>query len=160
MLGAIAGCSAIHQQIVASARQPGEHITTTPERLWREVGCEKRQRPFVQVESMEVLPEMIKPGGRVNYRLTYIMCPVEKFTETVKTQVSRNILYKGTEVARNVRDLELKSGRWAVDSFFTLPADAPKGVYALEVALKTPKGQTLKQARSFVVSDEFYLSGE
>ena len=160
LLGVLSGCSAIHQQIVAAARQPGEHIATTPERLWKEIDCEQRERPFVQVESMEVLPEMIKPGGRVNYRLIYSMCPVSKFTETVKTQVTRNIFYKGKEVARNTKnDLELKAGRWAVDSFFTLPSNTPLGVYALEVTLHTPKGQPQKQVRSFVVSDEFYLSG-
>ena len=159
-LGPLFGCSAIHQKIVSTARQPGQKISTTPERLWKESNCAKRDRPFVQVESMEVLPEMVKPGGRVNYRLVYAMCPVAKFSETLNTRVTRNIVYKGNEVARNVKnDFELKSGRWIVDSFFTLPTDSPMGVYALEVAVQTPNGKTQKLVRSFVVSNEFYLSG-
>jgi hypothetical protein len=153
------GCSAIYQQIVATARQPGEQIASTPEKVWNELNCAKRNRPFVQFENMEVLPEMIKPGGRVNYRLTYVLCPL-KPSEVVKTRLVRNMLFKGERVAGNVKDsFELKPGRWVVDSFFTLPQDAPFGVYALEVNFEA-SGAQLKQVRSFVVSDEFYLSGQ
>jgi hypothetical protein len=154
------GCSALYQQIVASARQPGEQIATTPDQVWQDFNCTKRVRPFVQVESMEILPEMIKPGGRVNYRLIYVMCPL-KPSEVIKTRVLRNMLFKGEQVARNVNDaFELKPGRWVVDSFFTLPTNSPLGVYALEVGFEAPTGQAHKKVRSFVVSNEYYLSGE
>ena len=159
-LSTISGCSAIHQQIVAAARQPGDQIVTTPEQVLKESNCATRERPFVQVESMEVLPEKVKPGGRVNYRLVYVMCPL-KLADSMKARVTRNMFFKGEQVARNVKDgFELKPGRWIVDSFFTLPSDAPLGVYALEVGFETP-GQVHKQVvRSFVVGDEFYLSGQ
>jgi hypothetical protein len=157
----LSGCSAIHQQIVATARQPGEHIVTTPERIARESNCAKRERPFVQVESMEVLPEMVKPGARVNYRLVYVMCPLKKFSDTMKARVTRNMFFKGEQVAGSVKDaFELKAGRWAVDSFFTLPPESPLGIYGLEVSLETPGGHAQKQVRSFVVSNDFYLSGQ
>ena len=55
---------------------------------------------------------------------------------------------------------EIRAGRWAVDSFFTLPPSAPLGVYALEVVVEPSHGQSQKLTRSFVVSDEFYLSGQ
>lgn len=159
-LAAVSGCSALYQQVVAAARQPGEQIATTPDKVWQDFNCEKRERPFVQVESMEVLPEMIKPGGRVNYRLIYVMCPA-KPSEVIKTRVLRNMLFKGEQVARNVNDaFELKPGRWVVDSFFTLPTSSPLGVYALEVGFEVPNGQAHKKVRSFVVSNEYYLSGQ
>jgi hypothetical protein len=158
---AIAGCADIQQQIVSAARQPGQRVTTTPERLWKENLCEAHQRPFVKVESLEILPEKVKPGARVNYRLIYAMCPVSRFTETLDARVNRNLFYKGQEVARNVKEkLELRAGRWAVDSFFTLPPETPLGVYALEVLVETPRGRAQKLSRSFVVSDEFHLSGQ
>jgi hypothetical protein len=161
MLWMLAGCANIHQQIVSGARQPGQQTLTTPERLWKDNSCEKANRPSVSVESLEVLPEKVKPGARVNYRLIYAMCPANKFSETVSARVHRNLLYKGQEVARNVKDdLELRAGRWAVDSFFTLPTETPLGVYALEVVVETTSGRSRKFTRSFVVSDEFYLSGE
>ena len=153
------GCTAIHQQIVATSRQPGEQIASTPDKVWAELNCAKRKRPFVQVERMEVLPEMIKPGGRVNYRLVYVLCPL-KPSEVLKARVVRNMLYKGERVAGNVKDsFDLKPGRWIVDSFFTLPPESPLGVYALEGDFETTDGQPHKQVRSFVVSNEFYLSG-
>jgi hypothetical protein len=65
------------------------------------------------------------------------MCPLKKFSETVKARVTRNMLFNGEQVAHNVKEIfELKAGRWAVDSFFTLPPESPLGVYALEVVLK------------------------
>lgn len=153
------GCSALHQQIVATARQPGEQIESTPDKVWNELNCANRSRPFVRFESMEVLPEMIKPGGRVNYRWVYVLCPL-KPSEVVTTRLVRNMLFKGERVAGNTKEtFELKPGRWIVDSFFTLPRESPLGVYALEVGFEAPNGQPLKQVRSFVVSDEFYLSG-
>jgi len=156
---ALTGCSALYQQAVAAIRQPGDHITTTPDQVWLDFECARRKRPFVQVESMEVVPQMIKPGGRANYRLIYVMCPLEP-SETIKTRVQRRMLFRGHQVARNVNnDFELKPGRWVVDSFFTLPPESPLGVYALEVGFETPNGQVHKQVRSFVVSDEVYLSG-
>jgi hypothetical protein len=152
------GCSAIQQQIVAGARQPGEQIATTPETALKDANCAKRGRPFVQFESLEVLPEMVKPGARVNYRVVYLMCPL-KLSESIKTRVTRSMFFKGDQVARNVKeDFEAKPGRWIVDSFFTLPPDSPLGVYALEVAFHIAKGYDQKQVRSFVVSNEFYLS--
>jgi hypothetical protein len=156
---AVSGCSTIYQQVVAASRQPGEQIATTPDQVWKELDCGNRDKPFVRAESMEVLPELVKPGGRVNYRLIYSMCPVRP-SEVIKTRVSRRMLFKGEQVARNVNDaFEIKPGRWIVDSFFTLPPDTPLGVYALEVHFEAPNGQAHKKVRSFVVSNEFFLSG-
>jgi uncharacterized protein YceK len=157
----LSGCSSIRQQIVAAARQPGDTVLTTPEKVAQESICVSRQQPYVNVESIEVLPEMVKPGGRVNHRMIYVMCPLRKYSDTLKGRVIRNVFFKGEPVARNVRDaIELKAGRWAVDSFFTLPSESPLGVYALEVSLEMPGGAAQKQIRSFVVSNEFYLGGQ
>ena len=158
-LVALSGCTTLYQQAVAATRQPGEQIATTPDQLWQEMNCSNRERPFVLAESMEVLPEMIRPGGRVNYRLIYVMCPA-KPSEVIKTRVARRMLFKGEQVARNVNDaFEIKPGRWVVDSFFTLPVDSPLGVYALEVVFEAPNGLAHKKVRSFVVSNESYLGG-
>jgi hypothetical protein len=120
-----------------------------------------RSNHFLKFESLEVLPDRVKPGGRVNYRLIYVMCPLKKFSDTIKARVTRNMLFKGGQVAQNVNKIfELKAGRWAIDSFFTLPPESPLGVYALEVGLEIPGGHSQKEVRSFVVSDEFYLSGQ
>lgn len=115
----------------------------------------------MKVESLEIVPQKVKAGARLNYRIVYAMCPADKFSEILNARVDRQLLYKGQVVASNVKeDLEIRAGRWAVDSFFTLPAATPLGVYALEVVVAPSTGRTQKLIRSFVVSDEFYLSGQ
>ncbi|HZD39144.1 MAG TPA: hypothetical protein VE131_00385 [Terriglobales bacterium] len=155
----LAGCSVLYQQAVAASREPGDHIATTPDRVWADFKCGERQRPFVHIESMEVIPQMVRPGARVNYRLIYVMCPRQP-SEVIETFVERRLLFKGEPVARNTHDdFELKPGRWIVDSFLTLPKNAPLGVYALEIVFNAPEGQSHKRVRSFVVANEPYLSG-
>jgi hypothetical protein len=118
VLLALSGCTAIHQQIVAAARQAGEKVVTTPEKVVQESKCAKREQSVVHFESLEVLPETVKPGGRVNYRLIYVMCPLKQFSETMKARVTRNMLFKGEQVAHNVKEIfELKAGRWALIRF-------------------------------------------
>jgi hypothetical protein len=149
----LAACSTVYQQALAALRKPGEQIATTPDRIWREFNCDNRARPFVQAESLQVVPERIQPGRRINYRLVYVMCPVHP-SEVVETRLARKILYSGRQVAININEaFEIKPGRWVVDSFFTLPANSPPGTYTLEVSFESPKGQAHKQVRSFEVSD-------
>ena len=160
VVATLSGCTSLYQQAVAALRKPGEQITASPDQVWQDFDCRKRERPFVRTESMEVVPEMIKPGGRVNYRITYVMCPT-KPSEVIRTRVSRRMLFKGEQVAHNVNDaFELKPGRWVVDSFFTLPKDSPLGVYALEVSFDAPNGLGHKKVRRFVVSDDRLLSDQ
>ena len=155
----LSGCSTLYQHAVATLRQPGEQVATTPERIWREFDCDNRERPFVRAESMEVLPERIHPGGRVNYRLIYIMCPVNR-SEVIMTSVSRRILYNGQQVAASVNDrFEIKPGRWIVDSFFTLPKNAPPGVYALEGRFEAGNSRALTKVDSFLVGRGAGLGG-
>lgn len=152
---AFSGCSMAYQQALAVIRQPGEHIRTAPDQVWIEYNCAERERPFVRVESMELLPERVNAGGRLNYRLIYAMCP-SKPSEVVKTRAFRRLLFKGQQVAGSVNEtLELKPGRWVIDSFFTLPKDSPLGVYALEVSFERLEREEQKQVRSFIVTDEF-----
>lgn len=156
---ALGGCSPVYQQAIAAIRKPGEKVATTPDRIWREFKCETRARPFVQTESLQLVPERTTPGGRINYRLVYVMCPLHP-SQVIATRVSRKILYQGQQVAMNVNEnFEIKPGRWVVDAFFTLPANSPLGIYTLEVSFESPKGQAHKQVRSFEVGNGSYLSG-
>jgi hypothetical protein len=150
------GCSVLYQKTLVAFRQSGEHIRTFPDQLWRELNCSDRELPFVQFESMEVLPEMIRPGTRANYRLVYAMCPVRP-SEVIETRLLRKIIIKGEQVISNAQDsLELKPGRWVVDSFFTLPEESPLGTYELEIILEYDHA-VYKMVRRFDVSSQYYL---
>ena len=118
-----------------------------------------RARPFVEAESLQVVPERIQPGQRINYRLVYVMCPFHP-SQVLVTRLSRKILYNGQQVEINLNEaFEIKPGRWVVDSFFTLPSNSPLGTYQLEVSFESPRSQAHKQVRSFVVANGGYLSG-
>ena len=153
------GCSLVYQQALSAIRSPGEHIRTSPHQVWTDLKCAERERPFVRFESLEIVPDLIKPGYRTNYRVVYLMCPLEP-SEIIKTRVFRRILFKGEEVASNVNaGFELKPGRWVVDSFFTLPKDSPLGVYSLEVSFEIADREAHKKVRNFVVDDDYFLLG-
>jgi hypothetical protein len=158
---ALSGCSSmVYQQALSAIRRPGEHVRTSPDQVWNDLKCAERERPFVWFESLEIVPNLIKPGYRTNYRIVYVMCPLGP-SEVIKTRVGRRILFKGEEVANNVNDaFELKPGRWVVDSFFTLPRESPLGVYSLEVSFETSNRKAHKKVGSFVVSNDYLLLGE
>ncbi len=156
---ALIGCSTFYQEALVILRQPGEEMAATPDQIWRDFNCGERERPFVQAESLEVIPERMQPGARVNYRLVYVMCPSQP-AGVIRTGISRKLLHKGREVAASFKDkFEIKPGQWNVDAFFTLPPNTPLGVYALEVSFEAPRGEIHRKVRSFVVDDEGYLGG-
>jgi hypothetical protein len=156
---ALTGCSAFYQEALVLLRQPGEEMAATPDQVWRDFNCAERERPFVRAKSLEVIPERMQPGARVNYRLVYVMCP-SRPSGVIETGISRKILHNGKPVAANFKDkFEIKPGQWNVDAFFTLPPNTPLGVYALEVSFEAPSGKVHKKVRSFVVDDEAYLGG-
>ena len=122
-------------------------------------GADHKSTHEVMAESLEVIPERMQPGARVNYRLVYVMCPSQP-AGVIRTGISRKLLHKGREVAASFKDkFEIKPGQWNVDAFFTLPPNTPLGVYALEVSFEAPRGEIHRKVRSFVVDDEGYLGG-
>jgi hypothetical protein len=155
-LVALYGCSVLYQKTIVAFRQSGEHVRTYPDQLWSELNCSERELPFIQLESMEVMPDTILPGTRANYRLVYAMCPLRP-SEVIETRVLRKIVFKGEQIISNADDsLELKPGRWVVDSFFTLPEQSPLGVYELEITFEANR-IAHRMVRSFVVSNQYYL---
>jgi hypothetical protein len=159
-IAALSGCSMVYQQALSAIRSPGERLRTSPDQAWTDLRCAERARPFVELESLEIVPNLIKPGYRTNYRIVYVMCPLQP-SAVIKTRLARRILFKGEEVASNVNNaFELKPGRWVVDSFFTLPKESPLGVYSLEVSFETTEIKPHKKVGSFVVSNDYFLLGE
>ncbi|MBN8449748.1 MAG: hypothetical protein J0M13_12200 [Candidatus Accumulibacter sp.] len=126
-------------------RKPGEKLVSHPDVVWKERQCAKLQRPFVDIDLNEVLPPRVTAGDEFSHRMVYSMCPL-RTGEVVIGDLSRRITLKGNTVFEDVsRRFELKPGKWQLDAFIGIPAAAPPGVYAVEVAFS---GGTLQFQRS------------
>ncbi len=130
-------------------REAGEKNKTMPAKVMREYHCDKRQLPFFKIEESQLLPEKLLPGDQLSHRIVYVMCPVRP-TEVVPGTLDTRILFRGKAVFKEVIKHELKPGRWVVDSFIPLPAEAEPGVYALEVEFRS-EYEDLKERSDFIV---------
>ena len=114
-------------------REPGQRLLDLPEKVEARYGCEKRRLPHFELERNEINPNRIRPGGEINHRIVYALCPLRR-TEVVVGTLTTRVRFKGSVVLReSIPDFEIKPGRWSVDAFVRLPENAESGVYALEV---------------------------
>ena len=138
-------------QMQLKMREPGERNTGFPDEVADEYHCAKRPLPFFEVEEDELLPERLTPGAEFNHRLQYVLCPVEE-TQVVSGTLHTRILYKGKPIHAESSTRDLQPGRWVVDAFITLPADAKPGVYALQSEFKSKHGK-FDSRSTFLVED-------
>jgi hypothetical protein len=114
-------------------REPGQRLIDLPDRVTHDYGCGERSLPHLEVEHTEINPNRVEAGARLNHRIVYALCPTAA-TEVVKGVLITQVRFKGRIVMRDDDpSFEFKPGRWSVDTFVRLPADAETGVYALEV---------------------------
>ncbi len=135
-LSAMLGCTAIRQTL----RQPGERLVDFPEPVAIEYDCAKRRLPFLKVEESELIPTRLRPGGQLNHRFVYVMCP-SRASGVIQGTLHTRIQFKGKTVHRDAVKRELQPGRWVVASSITLPEEAAPGMYALATRFESPKGR-------------------
>ena len=134
----LAGCAHLPAPLDRPFRTPGEKLASFPEDVRAEYGCEKKKLPWLQVESQEIWPKRVRAGEEIGHRLVYVLCTAGA-TEVVSGTLETRIVYRGqSNVLESLPNHDLRPGRWVVDLFITVPADAPDGVYALEIAFKSP----------------------
>lgn len=125
--------------IQKSFRTPGEKLLQNPDTVWKEHNCDQIRLPLVAVEENELIPPMLKPGEDFNHHLVYSMCPARP-SEVYPGDLYRIIYYKGEKVFEDVsRNFEFKPGKWSVDAFINIPAQANPGIYSLEVRFMAKK---------------------
>ncbi len=135
-LSAILGCTAIQLKL----REPGQRLVSFPEPVAVEYDCAKRRLPFFKVEEFELIPSRLRPGGQLNHRFVYVMCP-SRVSEVIEGKLYTRIQFKGRTVFSDAVKRELQPGRWVVDSFITLPEEASPGMYALAGRFESSKGR-------------------
>jgi len=137
-------------------REAGEQLLTTPDKIWRKLGCDQRALPYVQVEENEIIPVRLEGGEKINHHMVYSLCPPGP-TEVVLTRLTRQIYYKGNIIFQDANtNYELKPGRWSVDAFITVSKKAQPGIYSLKIELNTGKEKITQNANFVVIpsSDE------
>ncbi len=136
--------------IQKSMRKPGEKMLYHPDKAWDRYKCDGKTLPMLQIDEMEVLPPRLYAGEELNHHLIYAMCP-EKPSQVIRGKLTRSISYKSEVIFQDVtRDFEFKPGKWSIDAFITIPAEAEPGVYSLEAKLTGTK-QNFSKSLHFVV---------
>ncbi len=152
-LSAMLGCTAIKVKL----REPGERLLSFPAPVAVEYDCTKRRLPFIEVEESELIPLRLRPGGQLNHRFVYVMCP-SRASEVIEGTLYTRIQFKGKTVHSDSVKRELQPGRWVVDSFITLPEKAKPGMYALAARFESPKGRFSFHS-DFLVEEGFKILG-
>ena len=136
-----------------SFRKPGEVIMTHPDKFMSEFDCGSKKLPMLKIEENEVAPTDAKPGEEINHHMVYAMCP-DKPSGVISGALVRRVYFKGRVIFEDVsKDFDFKPGRWAVDAFIGIPAEAESGVYSLEVEFMGSE-RGFKQIKNFIVNDK------
>jgi len=151
--GLALGCASVRWSFQKALRKEGTENQGFPEVVWEQYDCGTQLRPFFVVETNELVPPKVKAGGEFNHRMVYAMCP-KKATGVVPGKLSTRIRYKGRAIVLSTdAAYEIKPGRWVVDAFVEIPADAEPGVYSYEVVFKG-KGLAFDKALTFLVKSD------
>ncbi len=132
-------------------RPPGEKLEALPERVAEEYRCDRVARPFLRLESSEIVPARVAAGDSVNHRMVYALCAARP-TDVVRGALETRILHAGRVVVhdRNAR-YELRPGRWVVDATVEIPEAAEDGVYAIEVVFDS-RSVRFRDEKTFAVA--------
>lgn len=142
---ACSACASLPSPLDRPFRTPGEKLADFPEAVSAEYGCATKKVPWLQVESQEIWPKRVHAGEELGHRLVYALCTASP-TDVVMGTLETRIVHRGkSTVLESLPNHDLRPGRWIVDLFITVPKEAPDGVYALEIAFKSPSVNFARQ---------------
>lgn len=145
LLLAAMGCTTLTVKL----RKPGVRHAAFAHEVEQDYACENRTLPFFTIETNELLPDRVKPGAELNHRFVYVLCPSVP-TEVIEGTLVTRILHRAQAVTTDEISLDLEEGRWVIDTFITLPEEAPAGAYALDLRFSSKKGD-LNDTVPFVI---------
>src|SRR6266404_1996513 len=93
----------VSQSVIASMRKQGEKIVRTPEKTKEKYACAPYRKTMLQLEDVQVLPDMVTPGKEINQRIRYAFCPFTP-SSTLKGSITRTVLFKGKQMFRDTTD--------------------------------------------------------
>jgi hypothetical protein len=149
-LALLSGCASIRWTLQKSMRHEGLVNEAFPEIVWEAYACDEQELPFFEIETNELIPPRVKPGGEFNHRIIYSLCPARP-TEVVSGRLETQILYKGKPIYRETSDdYEFLPGRWRVDTFVEIPPTAAPGVYSYRMEF-TSESTRFERGLTFLV---------
>ncbi len=144
------GCAPLRWSVQKAVREEGARLADLPEAVAAEYGCAQRRLPFFEIERGEIVPPRVPAGGEFNHRIVSVFCPAHP-TEVEVGRLVEGIRFRGRILHGETRErFEIRPGRWVLDAFVELPADAEPGVYAYELRFEGPSF-AFEESWSFVV---------
>ena len=129
----LSGCTSVRWAVQKSLRREGLVNQAFPEAVWNDYSCDDQELPFFRIETNELIPPRVKPGGEFNHRITYALCPARP-TEVLTGTLDTQILYKGKPIFQETNAAyEFLPGRWRLDTFVEIPASVEPGVYSYQI---------------------------
>lgn len=138
----------IVQGVMVKARSKGERRLAEPGDVARELSCGSPGAVLARVEAGEVLPLRVKPGNEINHRMVLAACPAS--AEALTGTLTRRFVHQGRTLFQDSEPYTLKPGRWSVNVFVGIPAQALPGQYRLELRFER-RGLQLERSTDFTV---------
>jgi hypothetical protein len=143
-------CASLPAPLDRPFRVPGQKLTDFPEAVAQEFDCAKQKLPWFKLEELEVWPKRVDAGGQLGHRMVYVLC-TGRPSDVVTGRLEMRILHRGKPIVDVPEPkYDLRPGRWVVDVFVGVPPQASDGIYALELAFKSPT-VSFEKSETFVV---------
>lgn len=135
------------QKLVKSGKTD-EVRDASSEQVWSELGCARRQLPYVIAEKSAVEPSQVRAGQATHVRITYAACLPKSTSALMGTLRTRVRMNEETVQDRTEQNYAIKAGRWALDTKINVPESAKSGLYKVELEFKN-------ESTSFSRSQQF-----
>ncbi|MGH2898919.1 MAG: hypothetical protein ACRDMZ_09620 [Solirubrobacteraceae bacterium] len=145
-----AGCASLPGGLDRPFRKPGQKLADFPAAVSAQYGCDQKKLPWFKLESLEIWPQRLTAGSELGHRMVYVLCTAGP-SEVVTGKLETRILHRGAAVFSDAQpNYDLRPGRWIVDVFVKVPAEAGDGLYSLSLDFKSPAVQ-FTQSEDFAV---------
>ena len=124
---------------VNRGRTAGAKLLDPPQKVSGDFDCPSRPQPWVLLQTQELWPPQLSVSDELAEKFVYVLCPARGQAE-LRGTLTRRVRTRGQVIWSDAeRDYELKPGRWVVELFLTIPAEATAGSYEFEVSFETNK---------------------
>ena len=126
-----------------SAQLPGPKLLGSESEVALQYACAK-PKPLLVLEASTLAPTPLAAGQEFAHRIVYALCPA-RAKQGVAGTLRTRIRHGAQVVVDDSAPHRLEPGRWAVDTFITLPPQARAGAYEIELEF-TAAGSPLRFA--------------